>query len=196
MRRVFPLIVLGVLLGCATTEGLSEGTVEYAVSPHFKVNRLYTLAVVPTVGADTTDSTVSSVVSEVSDKAHSILLSELMKVPTFDLVERKDIGDVLKELEFSHSPYAMREKAPKLGRMLGAELVAYFQILSVERVVYPLGETEVGWTYRITGSLKIVSVETGRLLYQATATASGTDPTEVVGEVIRRCVKPLRTHGM
>lgn len=180
------------LFGCATTEEMTERTVEYAVSPHFHLNRIYTLAVIPVVGADTTDSLIASVVSEVSDRAYSILISELMKVPTFDLVERKDVEEILKELEFSHSPYAMREKAPKLGKLLGAEVVAYFQILGAERVVYPLGETEVGWTYRITGSLKLVSVETGRLLYQATATASGTDPTEVVGEVIRRCVKPLK----
>ncbi len=189
---MFPLIALGTLLGCATTEELSEKSVEYAVSPHFHLNRIYTLAVVPVVAADTTDSLVASVLSGVSEKAYSILLTELMKVPTFDLVERKDVEDILKELEFSHSPYAMREKAPKLGKMLGAELVAYFQIIDVDRVVYPLGETEVGWTYRIAGSLKIVSVETGRLLYQATATVSGTDPTEIVGEVIRRCVKPLK----
>ncbi len=186
------LVAALVGMGCATTQELEEKTVEYAFSPDFNLKRIYVLAVVPSVGADTSDSLARQLLKEVSGKVYPILVGELMKVPAFDIVERRDIDEILEELEFSHSPYVMREKAPKLGRLLGADLVAYFTVLDVDRIVYPFGDSEVGWRYRLTGSLKIVSVETGKLLYQATATAEGADPVAVVSEVVRKCVYPLK----
>ncbi|NPB03210.1 MAG: hypothetical protein GXO39_02200 [Thermotogae bacterium] len=189
MLRYLPLLLL---TGCATTESLKENEVEYAISPQFKPFKIEILAVVPEMGiSDTTDSLLLEVGGRVSSKFYDALVTHLMKVPSFDLVDRKDLDPVLEELEFSHSPFALRAEAPKLGKLLGADLVAYFTLLEVERIVYPLGESEVGWRYRITGSLKIIDVTSGRLLYQATATASGTGAEETLYEVIRRCVSPL-----
>jgi len=191
LKRLLLLLAVGVS-GCATTEEMEERTVEYAFSPDFDLKEIRTLAVIPSVAVDTTDSLSRALLREIEGKVYSLLIGELMKVPSFDIVERKDIDRIVEELEFSHSPYAMRHNAPRLGRLLGADLVAYFSVISVERVVFPFGESEIGWTYRLTGSLKIVDVETGRLLYQATAVAEGTDAVEVLKRVIRKAVYPLR----
>ncbi len=190
LRKFIFLLAVGAS-GCATTEEMKERTVEYAFSPDFDLKEIRTLAVIPSVAADTTDSLTNLLLREIRGKTYSLLIGELMKVPSFDIVERKDIDRIIEELEFSHSPYSMRQNAPRLGKLLGADLVAYFSVISVERVVYPFGESEIGWTYRLTGSLKIVDVETGRLLYQATAVAEGTDAVEVLKGVIKRTVYPL-----
>jgi len=186
-------LVLALLVGCATTEDLERGYVEYATSPQFKLNRIITLAIVPGVEiVDTADSSLMDLREEISRKAYDFLLRELMKVPTFDIVERRDLDKVMEELELSNSPVALREEAPRLGKLLGAQAVAYFTLLEADRIVYPFGDDEIGWFYRLTGTLKILDVETGRLLYQATATAEGSDLSGTLEKLIRKCVSPLR----
>ncbi len=86
---------------------------------------------------------------------------QLGKIGVFDLVERQRVEDLFKEQDFDPKRLDP-ETAVKIGKMLGAHGVIMGNVTSYE-------EGKVG------ASIKLVSVETGKQVWQASDVLNGRD---------------------
>lgn len=183
------LVLLLLFISCATTKETEEG-LNYSLSPKFRADSIITFALIPEIEIIKGD--VNRFISEdVKEGIYNKALIELMKVPYFDIIDRKDIDRVLDEQEFSHSGF-VGNYAPKVGKLLGAKTVGYFSILDVEKIGYPIGRGTVLLKVKATVGFKVLDVETGRVLYQAVATYESDEEDEVFTNAAIKCIKPLQ----
>ena len=104
-------------------------------------------------------------------KLSDMLTTALVKSLRFNLVERNKIDRILTEQKFQMSDLVDNTKAVEVGKLLGAEVVAFGSITSVsqtkiDKFAYDVIKTEVGIDVRV------VSAKTGRILMSETATGS------------------------
>ncbi|MEO0208013.1 MAG: CsgG/HfaB family protein [candidate division WOR-3 bacterium] len=183
------LILLLLLLSCATTKE-SEESLNYSLSPKFKTDSIMTFALIPDV--DVIKGEANRFISgHIKESIYNKVLIELLKVPYFDIIDRKDIDKVLDEQEFSHSGF-VGDYAPKVGKILGAKTVGYFSILDAEKVGYPIGSGTISLKIKATVGFKVLDVETGRVLYQAVATHESDEEEEAFINAAIECIKPLQ----
>ena len=93
---------------------------------------------------------ISGTDKELGNSAAHFLESKLAKNPYLKLVERSRVSDIIKELEFQRSDLVDKDKAVKIGKILGAALIITG---NVDRVGADL-----------VISARIIDVETGGIL--------------------------------
>ncbi len=118
------------------------------------------------------------------DFALNFLSQEALRTGRFSLVERAKVDEVLKEQEFSWSGLVDPATAVQLGKLLGAEAV-----LTSQCALRYDAEME-SWLATLSG--RIVSVETGEVLYVARARGGGLDPESAFEMAAKNFFKRLR----
>jgi hypothetical protein len=102
----------------------------------------------------------------------------------FSAVERSKVEDILNEQEFSYSGVVDPSKAAQLGKLMGAEAVLISQASDQYDAEYE--------SWEVTVSGRIVSVETGEILYTCRARGGGMDKTYAVEEAAGNFFKEIR----
>jgi len=98
-----------------------------------------------------------------NDILYDVVVLNLLKVGKLDVVDRKRIDEILEEQEFGRSGFVDEKTAVEVGKLLGAYLIACIE------------------------EVKIIEVQTGRILYSAVA--EGISSAETKEESLRdaRC---------
>ncbi|MEO0207606.1 MAG: CsgG/HfaB family protein [candidate division WOR-3 bacterium] len=144
MRRVLYFTPFLILLSCASVEDkVRSSSVDYTISPMMTFDTIKTIAVF----------TKEQVLYD-----EAVL--NLLKTGKFDVIDRQRIDEILEEQEFSHSGLVDQETAVKVGKLLGANLIAFVEKISSDRDFD---------AYTSKVSVKIIDVQTGRIMYVATA---------------------------
>jgi len=86
----------------------------------------------------------------------------LLKVGKLDVVDRKRIDEILEEQEFGRSGFVDEKTAFEVGKLLGAHLIAFVEEVKSKRNIEIAG-------YFSKASVKIIEVQTGRILYSSVA---------------------------
>ncbi|MEO0140161.1 MAG: CsgG/HfaB family protein [candidate division WOR-3 bacterium] len=153
MRRVILFFgALAVSVGCAA---VAKYQADATLSPSFDLRRAYRLAVLPPE---------YSRASELMDA----LNREGMRAG-FSVVERSRVEEILAEQEFGYSGVVDPSTAVQLGKLMGADVVLISQASEKYDAEYE------SWNITISG--RIVSVETGEILYTCRARGAGMDKT-------------------
>jgi curli biogenesis system outer membrane secretion channel CsgG len=99
----------------------------------------------------------------------------LMRTGRFTVVDRAVVDELLEEQAFSYSGVVDPNKAVELGRMLGAEAVLTVNVTQVRHDEFWTDHPE---QRDAELHVKLVSVETGEVLYSATGAGSDFDGAE------------------
>ena len=177
MRYVVPSLFLG-LVSCATLNPQhyenNPYVLDYTFSPKFNPDSLGTVAIF---------SRLEGAPKPSLDKvAYDAAALQLLKTGKVDVVDRARVEDILKEQEFSYSGFVDQKTAVRLGKLLGAHAVLFLDFINFE-------EDMDSYTVRVNA--KLIDVETGRILYVASALGSGWDIESAVSDAVKRVLKPL-----
>lgn len=136
------------------------------------VNRM---AVLPLHG------TTSGHLENPEDEVYQLVVGAFLRTRRFELVERKRLDDVLAEAKFQASGLVDEAGAVKLGRLLGVpwvligsykgELIAFYGDKASQNVLFRW------FTSKLTLNLRLVDVETGKILETFEASGSNKDST-------------------
>ncbi len=152
---------------------------DYTVSPKFNPDSIGTVAVF---------SRLEGAPEPSLDKvAYDAAALQLLKTGKIDVVDRARVEDILKEQEFSHSGFVDQKTAVRLGKLLGARAVLFLDFINFE-------EDMDSYTVRVNA--KLIDVETGRILYVASALGSGWDIETAVSDAVKRALKPLLNRAV
>jgi len=152
------------LVGCASVEEKMRNlSVEYSISPQFNLDTVRTIAVFAK-----------------NDILYDAAVLNLLKVGKLDVVDRKRIDEILEEQEFGRSGFVDEKTAVEVGKLLGAHLIAFVEEVESKRDIEVAG-------YFSKVSVKIIEVQTGRILYSAVA--EGISSTETKEESLRDACK-------
>ncbi|MEO0204048.1 MAG: CsgG/HfaB family protein [candidate division WOR-3 bacterium] len=167
MRRVLYFTPFLILLSCASVEDkVRSSSVDYTISPMMTFDTIKTIAVF----------TKEQVLYD-----EAVL--NLLKTGKFDVIDRQRIDEILEEQEFSHSGLVDQETAVKVGKLLGANLIAFVEKISSDRDFD---------AYISKISVKIIDVQTGRIMYVATAYGqSYEDEDDALKEGCKNALYPL-----
>ena len=147
---------------------------DYTFSPKFNPDSIGTVAVF---------SRLEGAPKPSLDKvAYDAAALQLLKTGKVDVVDRARVEDILKEQEFSRSGFVDQKTAVRLGKLLGARAVLFMDFISFE-------EDLDSYTVRV--NVKLIDVETGRILYVASALGGGWDIESAVSDAVKRALKPL-----
>lgn len=102
----------------------------------------------------------------------------------FSAVERSKVEDILNEQEFSYSGVVDPSQAAQLGKLMGAEAVLIAQASDQYDAEYE--------SWEVTVSGRIVSVETGEILYTCRARGGGMDKTYATEQAAGNFFKEIR----
>lgn len=143
MKRCL-ILFSAVFLSCASLEKkYREASVDYTLSPMMKLDTVKTIAVF------TAD-----------DVLYDEAVMNLLRTGKFDVIDRQKIDEILEEQEFGRSGLVDENTAVEVGKLLGASMIAFVEIVNKSRDFD---------AYIVKVSTKIVDVKTGRILYVATA---------------------------
>jgi hypothetical protein len=152
------------LVGCASVEEKMRNlSVEYSISPQFNLDTVRTIAVFAK-----------------NDILYDAAVLNLLKVGKLDVVDRKRIDDILEEQEFGRSGFVDEKTAVEVGKLLGAYLIAFVEEVESKKDIVVSG-------YFSKVSVKIIEVQTGRILYLAVA--EGISSAETKEESLRDACK-------
>jgi hypothetical protein len=157
-RSVLSSLALFVLTftGCfnpAAVQKMQQANWSYSMSPSFSMDRTWRIAVLPAVA----DGEGYGILPD-----HAGLL--LMKPGRFLLVDRGEVGRVLREQRFSYSGPVDPGTAARLGRLMGAEGVLVVNVSSVKHDDF-FSDNPKQRDAQLY--VKIISVGTGEVLYYA-----------------------------
>jgi len=116
------------------------------------------------------------------ERVTEALISALHKTGRFDIVERKDIEAVLKEIKFGESKWVERSSAEKAGNVLGAQCIIFAS--AGMHVVAAEGPSGRG---NVMAYLRMVDVSTSRVT--AAVAGAGDDLDAAVGAAVAQLVK-------
>ncbi|NPB03976.1 MAG: hypothetical protein GXO39_06140 [Thermotogae bacterium] len=177
MRKV-GFLFLGALLGCVSTNYNSlynhPAVMDYTISPYYDTDKIKIVAIFPRF-----DGAPKSSLERIAYDAAAL---QLLKTGKIDVVDRVELENILKEQEFSRSGLVDEKTAVKIGALLGAQAVLFLDFISAENDLD---------SYIVRVSTKLVEVETGRILYVASAIGGGWDMETAVSEAIKNALKPL-----
>ena len=174
---------LSLLLSCATLNPQhyenNPYVLDYTFSPKFNPDSIGTVAVF---------SRLEGAPKPSLDKvAYDAAALQLLKTGKVDVVDRARVEDILKEQEFSRSGFVDQKTAVRLGKLLGARAVLFMDFISFE-------EDLDSYTVRV--NVKLIDVETGRILYVASALGGGWDIESAVSDAVKRALKPLLRRAL
>lgn len=161
-QKIIGLALCGLLLGIGCTASqftaMQRAGQPYSLSGNFDLTKAWRIAVLP----PTADILGAEEITE-----HAAL--QLMKIPTFVVVDRSAVSRILQEQQFSYSGVVDQATAARLGKLLGASAVMTLRIGSVRHDDFfsdspDQRDAEV--------FVKIIAVETAEVLYSAQGQAS------------------------
>lgn len=163
MKQTLVRLGLGTSLcctGCAASQfaAMQRAGQPYSISGSFDLTKVWRIAVL----SPTAD------IPGAEDVAEYAAL-QLMKVPTFVVVDRSEVSRILQEQQFSYSGVVDQATAARLGKLLGASAVMTIRIGNVRHDDFfsdspDQRDAEV--------FVRIISVETAEVLYWAQGQAS------------------------
>lgn len=107
----------------------------------------------------------------------SYVIDALVNARKFDILEREELRQLVRELDFGESDYVDVEKVVKIGNMVGADYmiiptIRYLEV-DIERKNVPyVGGTQVAVRGKLATTVRTVDVATGRII------SSNVDETE------------------
>ncbi|MFN2350832.1 MAG: CsgG/HfaB family protein [Kiritimatiellia bacterium] len=99
----------------------------------------------------------------------SYLIDALVNVRKFDMLERDELRQVVRELDFGESDYVDLEKVVKIGNMVGADyiIIPTIRYLEVDREVKDvpyIGGQQVAIRSKLATNVRTVDVASGRII--------------------------------
>ncbi len=184
--RLSALFVLAAFAaGCfspAAVQKMQEATWAYSMSPNFKMDRTWRIAILPPASDQAGTSGLYD---------HAGLL--LMKPGKFSLVDRTEVDRILKEQQFGSSGVVDPGTAARLGKLMGAEAVMFINITSVKHDEF-FSDSPNQRDAQLY--VKIISVETAEVLYYAQGQGSSFDgPEEALSSALDTALGPLIMKG-
>jgi curli biogenesis system outer membrane secretion channel CsgG len=180
------LLLLALLAaGCfnpAAVQKMQEANWAYSMSPNFKMDRTWRIAILP----PTVDKAGTSGLED-----HAGLL--LMKPGRFSLVDRSEVDRILQEQQFGSSGVVDPGTAAKLGKLMGAEGVMIVNITSLKHDEFFKDSPDQRDAQLY---VKIISVETAEVLYYAQGTGSSFEgPAAALDGALDTALGPLIKKG-
>lgn len=169
MRRIHLasvfMVVSFLFAGCAST-GIHEGVQPYQFDNFGADHSVVTkpklkVAVLPFRNA--------TGVGGAGVKVAESFLVQLLKVGRYEVVERSRLEQILREQDFAQSQYVDPESAVKVGRIAGVDAVLIGSVTDYRDIWERERPPEVGT------SLRLISVETGSILWAASEHFRGDD---------------------
>jgi curli biogenesis system outer membrane secretion channel CsgG len=171
--------------GCftpAAVQQMQEANWAYSMSPNFKMDRTWRIAILPPAVGQAGTSGLED---------HAGLL--LMKPGRFSLVDRTEVDRILQEQQFGSSGVVDPATAAKLGKLMGAEGVMTINITSLKHDEFFKDSPEQRDAQLY---VKIISVETAEVLYYAQGTGSSFDgPAAALDGALDTALGPLIKKG-
>jgi len=147
---------------------------DYTFSPYFSPDSIGTVAVF---------SRLEGAPKPSLDKvAYDAATLQLLKTGKMDVVDRARTEEILREQEFSYSGLVDQNTAVRLGKLLGAKAVLFLDFISFEEDID---------SYIVRVNAKLIDVETGRILYVASALGGGWSLEEAVSNAVKTALKPM-----
>jgi len=174
-RKAGISLIAALVLSCASAGSTGTGT----PSPTFDPSRTYTVAVIPLEKSPYVKSRDLSAL-------YDILAMGLLKARIFKVVERQRIKDILEEQQFQHSGFVDESTAVELGKLLGADLVAMYDILSAK-----MRDSAWGREYMLEIVVKLVNTQTGEIVYYGRGTGYGATKGEAMEKAVNGALKAL-----
>ncbi len=147
---------------------------DYTFSPKFNMDSVGTVAIFSRLEG--------SPKASLDKVAYDAAALQLLKTGKIDVVDRARIEDILEEQEFSMSGFVDQRTAVKLGKLLGARSVLFMDFINFEEDID---------AYTVRVNVKLIDVETGRILYVASALGVGWDIESAVGDAIKTALRPF-----
>ncbi len=174
-RAGISLLLSALLAGCASVTSSGTGT----YSPTFDVSRTYTVAVIPLEKSP-------YVKPKDLQALYDMLAMGLLRAGIFKVVERQRIRDILKEQEFQYSGLVDESTAVEFGKILGADVVAMYDILTAR-----MREDGYGRLYMLEIVVKLVDTKTGEIIYFGRGTGYGATKGEAMENAVKGALKYL-----
>ncbi len=163
------------MTSCATLERkMDEYVLDYTFSPKFSADEVSPVAIFTRM-----ENSPSPVLSKVAYDAATL---SLLKTQRIDVVDRQKIEEILKEQEFSQSGLVDPDKAVELGKLLGAKTVLFMDFIRFESDID---------AFQVRLTVKLIDVETARILYVASALGAGWNEEEAVMDAVKTALKPV-----
>lgn len=154
------------IAGC--TPALRKVVQPYSISSQFDLSQPWRIAVLPVPMGKDSDTGLGARLVEHAEM-------QLMKVLTFSVVDRSAVEAVLQEQEFSYSGVVDSQTAARLGKLMGASAVMTIRVGAVKHDPF-FSDSPDQRDAQV--NLRIISVETGEVLYSAAGEGSSFEGTE------------------
>ncbi len=174
-RAGISLLLIALISGCSSATSSGTGT----YSPTFDIDRTYTVAVIPLEKSP-------YVKPKDLQALYDMLAMGLLKAGIFKVVERQRIKDVLKEQEFQYSGLVDESTAVEFGKLLGADVVAMYDILTAR-----MRNDGYGKVYMLEIVVKLVDTRTGEIIYFGRGTGYGATKGEAMENAVKGALKYL-----
>ena len=172
-------------VGCfnsATMQRMQEANQTYSISPSFKLDRNWRIAMLPPRDGDTELPALYD---------HAGLL--LMKPGCFTLIDRAEVARILREQWSGGSRLIDPHSASKLGRQMGAEAVMTVSVTEFKHDEFFKDNPEQRDARLL---VKIISVKTAEALYYAEGSGSSFDgPGAALHDALATALGPLIRNG-
>jgi hypothetical protein len=154
------LLLGGCVLSPATMQQLQQANENYSLSPGFDLTRTWRVAVLPPT---------STVTSRAPTTLYDHAGLSLMKVRNLSIVDRSMVDRILEEQQFGASGVVDPGTASRLGKLMGASAVAVTTVTQLKHDDFfnDSPDQRDAQLY-----LKVISVETGEVLYYAIGQSS------------------------
>ncbi|HBA85063.1 MAG TPA: hypothetical protein DCZ95_13305 [Verrucomicrobia bacterium] len=99
----------------------------------------------------------------------SYLVDALVNARKFDMLEREELKQIVRELDFGESDYVDLEKVVKIGNMAGADymvipLIRYLEVDREEKDVPYVGGRQITVKCKLATNVRTVDVATGKII--------------------------------
>jgi hypothetical protein len=179
------LLLAAGAVGCfnsAAMQQMREANQAHSISPNFKLDRAWRIAILPPRDADTE-------LPDLCDRAGLLL----MKAGNFTLIDRAEVDRILRE-QWSGGPRLVDpHSASRLGRQLGAEAVMTVSVTELKHDQF-FKDSPDQREARLF--VKIISVKTAEALYYAEGQGlSFEGPEAALSDALARALGPLIRNG-
>ena len=164
MRRLILVFLFAAMSGCETT---SPSVVEF--NPRLETFAIRRVAIIPFESTPVQNQVEvyfacqRHFVFNNGEVVSDMLTTEMMKLPTFDYVERSQIRKILEEQNLSMTQFVQQKTASEIGKLLGVDAIV---VGKVNRLDADLAFW--GFSCVASFSVRMVDTKTGTVLWSAT----------------------------
>jgi len=185
-RTSVGLLFVALVAGCAPTPAMMKAMQPYSISAQFDFSKPWRIAVLPVQLGGDSDNAIGA---DLVERAQM----QLMKVLNFSVVDRSAVEAVLKEQEFSYSGIVDPQTAARLGKLMGASAVMLIKIGQVKHDPF-FSDSPNQRDAQL--NVRIISVETGEVLYSAQGEGSSFEGAEdALANALDVALLPLLEKG-